>query len=270
MNQTPSGIRHTNNGEWFDPDIFYATGHEDAYTFIYDPVLGLVYDVADNAHRGMINKKYEELTTEVDTHPDPSRESVIQWKRYRTLRRRLRRENLQAWFSETLIGRSAPVEMLMSSAFSNFRDYLSGLLEQMNATVEEAFIVSFWNSNEDVYMRLPNCIAELMNRNLITDKVIISTPRHGTSIYSQAQVGTERPHETAVDDEELKQRLQLHLLRGDEKKAAMQKLGLEPASQKHPVQQSMEKGKYINPGQKWWAMHSEAWTPENIAKHIDE
>jgi len=47
-------------------------------------------------------------------------------------------------------------------------------------------------------------------------------------------------------------------MRGDEKKRAMEILGLGFKGEKqHGMQAAMKKAGFIGPGQKWWAMHSE-------------
>jgi len=97
---------------------------------------------------------------------------------------------------------------------------------------------------------------ELYKSGLIKEPVYISTPINGVSPLDA--VSTAKATKT-LDKEELKLLQKLHLLRGNEKKEAMQKLGLGWKTEKqHGMQAAMKRAGFVGPGQKWWAIHSES------------
>jgi len=124
------------------------------------------------------------------------------------------------------------------------------------------WIVSFWNDDYEVYRLLGPCL-EALEPYIYNDKPVeIHTPfeimnqRAAAAFSRERQRDTQRQQETRVSPE-ARERLallrKLHLLRGDEKKAALKKLGLwNPEKAQHPWQKAAPMA-----GQKWWAMHSE-------------
>lgn len=125
-------------------------------------------------------------------------------------------------------------------------------------------VMSFWNEDPEMYDLLDPCIKALKYDNYISEEPIeLHTPLDEPDIYDRIQTPFETDVDTkiAADTDKLERyRLQkeLHLLRGDDKKRALKKLGLwydEPA--KHPMGGELEKAGLLGPGQKWWAQQSD-------------
>lgn len=127
-------------------------------------------------------------------------------------------------------------------------------------------VVSFWNSDSSNYAngKLAYCMQEL-EREVLPDneEVVVSTPI-GSYSYAEHTKETEnlaKATELSLEKQKEYQELlkKMHTLRGDEKKAAMKKLGLGwKTPGKHPWQKSQEKVGMLGPGQKWWAPQSES------------
>jgi hypothetical protein len=118
-------------------------------------------------------------------------------------------------------------------------------------------IVSLWNSQEEDYQFLEPCLKRLAQDNLIAPGDYVSTPLHGTVPLDQALTAEIKPLDMN-DQEKVELWHKLHLMKPADKQAAMRKLGLKVGSTKNAWQQEAEKNGVARPGQKYWAMNSEA------------
>lgn len=132
------------------------------------------------------------------------------------------------------------------------------LLGRIGPFRDGARVVSFWNQDKSDYDNLLQpCLQRLIADGHIFQSDFVSTPLHQTiPISVVAQV------ETTEIDPAMKKQVELyrklHLMRGDEKKAAMRELGVGWTHRvQHPMQREMERHGLIGPGQKWWAPTSE-------------
>ena len=134
----------------------------------------------------------------------------------------------------------------------------------------EKTIISFWNRGIKVYDLLGPCLKALEQYVSADQRVEIHTP-HGISHGLQGH-DTKKIGETELSPErnrEIQLLKQMHLMRGDEKKAAMKELGLwDDRKAQHPWQKELAKAGEIGPGQKWWASQFEQIN--DIAKVIAE
>lgn len=132
-------------------------------------------------------------------------------------------------------------------------------------------VVSFWNEKAMLYNNmLEGCLQKLEQENLVSENTMVSMPIWGT--VTKDTVGMQ---DNTKPDKETLRRLklarELHMMPPDQKKAAQKELlklgmsfgGAGSGGHKHPWQKAMEKGGYLNPGQKWWAMHSEERNKEH-------
>ncbi len=132
-------------------------------------------------------------------------------------------------------------------------------------------IVSFWNDTPSVYSKLlESCLKEMMSRNLIDDDSFISSPIHKTVPVSTILGGKAETKEM-TDEEQTDYELhsKLHLMRGQEKRDAMKKVGVDGGGKPHPMQQAMSNAGLLKPGQKWWATQSESKMPYHVKKSGD-
>jgi hypothetical protein len=123
----------------------------------------------------------------------------------------------------------------------------------------DTFIISFWNENQDIYdTLLTGCLGALEKEGLIPDDMTVELHTPFDIIeYNKYKAETKRQQDTRQDNLERQERFKLqkrlHLLRGNEKKAALKKLGLwNPTKAEHPWQKAAPMA-----GQKWWAMQSD-------------
>lgn len=122
---------------------------------------------------------------------------------------------------------------------------------------KEGTLVSFWNTELSAYTHLlRKCLDELIAAQQIYPIAYISTPIHGTIPIDLIE--TTQTHEmTPEEQEHLELAKQMHLMRGDQKKDAMKKLGVGGGGKPHPMQSAMDDAGLRVPGQKWWAPTSE-------------
>jgi len=126
-------------------------------------------------------------------------------------------------------------------------------------------VVSFWNRSKHDYVHLPDCLRRLLADGVLDTNAFVSTPvptiedEGRTKVYTFPLSHVQGLRLGEMDDQD-RQRAelyqQLHLMRGDAKKQAMQHLGL-GAQGKRPWQRAAEQTGMISPGQKWWAPTSE-------------
>lgn len=160
-----------------------------------------------------------------------------------------------------------------SADFNTWRE-LAQSVDLYARTDANRTIVSFWNTDPQLYQKLLSpCIKKMMDDGVLQDNgksrlntpILISTPLHKTVELKQALA-----QEVAAPDEETLAKAQLwqrlHTMPPDEKRAAMQRLGLtgEEPSSKRPWQQAFERERLIQPGQKWWAPYSEEKSTDEL------
>lgn len=112
--------------------------------------------------------------------------------------------------------------------------------------------VSFWKDQPF----LKDCLQKLLDDNLIDDQTFVSTPKLETIPLAKVGVKKERQL-SATQEADFELHRQLHLMRGDEKREAMKKLGVGVGGRPHPMQQALTAKGLLGPGQKWWAPNSE-------------
>jgi len=135
------------------------------------------------------------------------------------------------------------------------------------------YVISFWNREQEEYADLGDCLDELSKLVPSDVMVEIHTP---FGIQRKKSLRSADTNTIQMDTElspekrrEMELRQQLHQMRPNEKKKARKELGLwTDKSPKHPWQAGMEKAGEVQPGQKWWAPHSESI--EGIAQNIEE
>jgi hypothetical protein len=111
-----------------------------------------------------------------------------------------------------------------------------------------ALFITYWNDNGDIHASA-NKIVEKMQ--ISSDMpVIVSTPRYKTFKLNNTNV--EKKELTPEEQQELDLMRQLHLMRPEQKKAAMKQLGLGSSGKPSAGQRAG-----LTPGQKYWAMSSE-------------
>lgn len=230
----PKAISRLIPEEWvkgyIDPDTLYASA-KDYLSFLYGEEVGLL-TVVGKPHIAI----YQHMP---------------EWKR---LYERAKEEISDA---EDLTPEEAAV--------MDFHDDARVLLEQemlvgRGLARRTKYVISFWNDDVEVYSLLGSCLREL--EEYIPDNlpVEIHTPFEIMDVDRASELAqhadTRKQAGTALSPEkreELALRKKLHLLRGDEKKAALKRLGLwNPEKPEHPWQKAAPA-----PGQKWWAMQSE-------------
>lgn len=117
-------------------------------------------------------------------------------------------------------------------------------------------VVSFWNTDRGLYdALLQDCLEALIYEGFIDSNYMVSTP--ATGVVTQDEILGKSAPAQPVDDSEVELYKRLHLMRGAEKKAAMQKLGVGVGGKPHPMATAMGNAGLLKPGQKWWAPHSE-------------
>ncbi len=124
---------------------------------------------------------------------------------------------------------------------------------------------SFWDEGD--HSKIPECLKSLYNSSLIDEMTVIVVTGQEPRRYQDAVVSTQR---TPEQERKMQLARELHLMRPDEKKAAMRELGLAPGSKKRPWQQEAENTNLVRPGQKWWGLTSEAKDPSYDPKHPEE
>jgi len=129
---------------------------------------------------------------------------------------------------------------------------------------EETQYVSFWNEQPVLDKLLIPCLMELLDNGYIDENTLVAT-KHDHEYVANVLKSTNK---SAVDtpkqakpsmysDEEWELYKNMHIMRGNQKKDAMRKLGLGTGGHKHEWQKALEKADVIGPGQKWWAPQSE-------------
>lgn len=120
-------------------------------------------------------------------------------------------------------------------------------------------IISFWNQKSADYDRfLIPCLEAIKDIGRLAPDAKISTPIHGTVPLSSVIGGQSETTElTPEEQEHWELARNMHLMRGDQKKDAMKKLGVGGGGKPHPMQKAMDDAGLRVPGQKWWAPHSE-------------
>lgn len=119
--------------------------------------------------------------------------------------------------------------------------------------------VSFWNIEQGIYDDLlASCLEELIFEGIIDSNYMVSTP--ATGVVTQDEIlgkNQPAPAPSPVDSDEVELYKNLHLMRGEQKRDAMKKLGVGVGGRPHPIATAMNKTGLLKPGQKWWAPTSE-------------
>jgi len=120
-------------------------------------------------------------------------------------------------------------------------------------------IISFWNENG----LMSSCCERLLKENLVNSDDIAFSPNGEIQfiIPKNIQINKTDFDNDAYQAKLVRDRQKLHLLPSSQKKQAMKKLGVGGGGSgfKHPWQAALEKGGYINPGQKWRTPTSESF-----------
>lgn len=208
------------NIRYISPDDIYDNGYRNL-SFIYLDNGEMLYGSSDDTHSNIIYK-YKDLIQELY----PSIEPISIHGTYKTW---------QTLNSLTLLGR-----------VGIFDGSIDGDIP----------VVAFWANNKRLYDGLlKNCLNQLHTDNIIDYNTYVSTPLTGT--VPQNEIYNHYKKLTPEEQEKLELAKNLHLMRPNEKKAAMLKLGLNTSGSKHKYQKAAEDNKLISPGQKWWATTSE-------------
>jgi len=223
---------------YIDPDDVYGFD-ERALGFLYNEKFGLIA-VPGGVHETLLYRYQPKwLKAAIDRFPDDE-------------------DGARAWLEEhILMGRAG-----------YYPDLLGG--------AGEIYVVSFWNTEPELYDWFGACLKELEKqfpKDLpIDEEITIHTP-FGINDYERG-AETKKPDATQLSPEQrrkLELRKKLHLMRGKEKIAARKELGLWSDKKiQHPWQKEMEKTGDVSPGQKWWAPHSESMGPQEISTLINE
>ena len=211
--------------EWICPDDFYQNSDDDSVTFIYINIDGesqLYADDNDATHADILVKHLIGFWTSLNRDQDYPRKYL--------------EDNF------ALLGRSGWYDGRCSKDDSK--------------SANNYYVISFWNESNEIYDRLLGGFLEEFKQFVPNGaRVIISTPNGNREFSDTASIVGAR---TKVDPEYYALRKDLHLLRGDEKKRAMEKLGLyNPEKAEHPMARSLKDRGLLIPGGKWWAPYSE-------------
>ena len=123
----------------------------------------------------------------------------------------------------------------------------------------EIKIVSFWSTIPETYdLLLQECLDLLIENTYISPNDYLSTPLHGTIPVGFVMRGNATTKELSPEErEDYKRQEDLHMMRGDQKKAELRKIGY-AGSSKQPMQKQAEQIGIVKPGHKWWAPTSES------------
>jgi hypothetical protein len=139
-----------------------------------------------------------------------------------------------------LFGRSGPIE----PDHGGFQ----GALEKQMPNELPLYFVTFWQAPPD--LNVTDCVKQVSSiNNYADDPIWISAPSIGTVPFGQHEDRRDLDQEEIA---KIQMQRRLHLMKADEKKAAMKKLGLATGGAKSPGQRAG-----LTPGQKYWAMSSE-------------
>ena len=134
------------------------------------------------------------------------------------------------------------------------------------------YYMFFWNTEESLYDLLGDCVSEL--EKIIDNKgrpVVCSTPFETTNLVSFEFRDTARSITTELSPKQRELQQKMHLMRGDEKKAARQELGLyNPEKAEHPWGKSLKQKGLLIPGGKWWAPQSESYFNRNLSTLLEQ
>ena len=111
---------------------------------------------------------------------------------------------------------------------------------------DEGYLISVWDRGK----QLLDCVNQLYDGGYVSDPVYIST---SDGLIS----GGEITHSKKTDPTDVDEIRRMHLMRGDEKRELMDKLGLSSGSKEHEIAAAMRKKGLLKPGQKWWTLTSE-------------
>lgn len=237
-----SGVSHVADPT---PDTFYADSAAKAVPFIYDEYGTLHIGGRRDAHTDIMtqNAEYYGVLSKDPDYNDEQNEMLTKMNV-----NKLRYQWLQEYEGRSE-SKVKPRAMLGRTGWMNHRHY-----------------VAFWFVHPDM---LDECLRALANLEIISDETIVVTPNGdrftaGSKLSGQTpkSTGNTEPDPKRQRERELMQ--QLHLMRPQQKKAAMKELGLVGGGHKQPWQKAAEKAKLVQPGQKWWAMSSESVCSDDI------
>lgn len=214
------------------PDVFYQPGSK---TFIYTRDGDFVYDDYPATHSTLVSRLSMGIAT--DYHFDDY--SILE-------------------------GRIAPKDVVYVTLRNNaFQDWLHDNNLKVGSDFFDFNIVCFWNRSKHVADLVQGSLGLLLKKKLISPEDVVSTFFGLVGLVGSVVSGTTKSLTKTVDPE-MQQKIdlwrKLHLMRGDEKKQAMQTLKLNPGGNKNKWQNALEKKGHLTPGQKWWAPHSESFS----------
>jgi len=241
---------------------------ERSYTFIYADEIGLIFGKGISTHAELLDR--EIVKTEDWLLDDPHNSEALEYydwlEEFRDMSRGRRACDARAEI------RSAEATALIGRCGKTFIHPM----EFGSRNKKMGYVVAFWNEDQETYDEfLDGCINELIAHDLISYSYYISTPIEGqTDPRDRPQNKPLSPQDTETLEkagrspnmDELKK---LHLLRGNEKKQALKRLGLGLGGGKHEWQQALEKAGLSGPGQKWWAPHSESLFDHKLGIILD-
>lgn len=215
--------------DWIDPDQLYDK--DDSWTFIY--------------YNGVLKVDYGDVTHQEMIISEP-------WFYFPEEDENELREMAPEELIEYGLRDSIPYRALLGRGGVFNKEY-----------VYKGHIISFWNSDRDVYKDLPNCLKAMLNNTFleVTEDTCISTPVHRRMLVGEVLKNSKEwldiePEPDDIEHAELIQKI--HLMKPDQKKKAMKKLGLSPGSEKSGMQKTVEAEYPETRGNKWWAPYSES------------
>lgn len=224
-------------------DLWMGDSLSHTITFIYTKDGRLIVGSSDETHNDIIDRDeqlqslWEDLTGH-DTTTKADRNTILR-----------ARKILENQFA--LLGRSGRRDMYVEDDYFPY------------------YVVTFWNEKSELYDELLEGFLKAFD-DYLPDSVptYIITPFDVTPYNELARAETPRGTKTPThSDRELLKKM--HLMRGDEKKAAMRQLGLGwSRAKEHPMTTAMKKAGKLIPGGKWWASQSEGI--DEIADCISE
>ncbi len=119
--------------------------------------------------------------------------------------------------------------------------------------------LSVWNSDSDEVERLmPGAVDELLNLKLIVPSTIIMSPTYANQVTADNLKASTRLL-SAQEQDKLALQRKLHVANWKDKDDILQQLGKQKVpSRPHPITTASRSNGLLQPGQKWWALHSES------------
>lgn len=225
-------------GGWATPDDIWREGGD--ITFIYNGELFMDMRNPQSTHRDLLENLPELNKMLINLYGEMPEEygiGIEDNERYINAKKR---------HIEGLAARYRNWEGLEQSLFGRLKnlsntDFHGMYYKDLPSSVDLVTLVAFWNKDSEVYKKLlKGCIDALRKKGLLKSEVLISTPGLGTRHISN--LGDLNFQLSAEEERKVDLHQRLHLMNPNEKKAAMEKLGLVAKDDRGSVRKKWQKG----------------------------